>query len=195
MPIQPTPASGNRHLGPLPPAYSHETPHSTPPTNNPPRSIRATLQQLVSNVKQKKLDHKLRQKAKNPYTSPQKIADLVYVGAGVNTESKNGNTALHHASFSGNPRVIRYLLGQGADVTARNNWNWTPLHAAAAAGRANAIHMLLEAGANPTARTNSKNTPEMLAIHSGHILAANVLRGDLPSYAPQDLLLSSPDTV
>ncbi|KAF1916423.1 ankyrin repeat-containing domain protein [Ampelomyces quisqualis] len=40
----------------------------------------------------------------------------------------NGNTALHHASASGELKALRMLLQYGANPLASNAYSWTPVH-------------------------------------------------------------------
>ena len=41
---------------------------------------------------------------------------------------KNGDTALHHASASGELKALRLLLQYGVNPLANNAYSWTPLH-------------------------------------------------------------------
>lgn len=44
-----------------------------------------------------------------------------------NTDT-SGNTALHHASASGELKALRMLLSYGANPLASNTYSWTPVH-------------------------------------------------------------------
>lgn len=43
------------------------------------------------------------------------------------THDNDGNTALHHASASGELKALRLLLQYGANPLAQNNYSWTPI--------------------------------------------------------------------
>jgi hypothetical protein len=59
--------------------------------------------------------------------SPSVIAGLIDNGADVNTQTKDGTTALITAIMQGNYQVVEYLLESGADPNLANNRGWTPL--------------------------------------------------------------------
>lgn len=47
------------------------------------------------------------------------------------TDNHQGFSALHYASFNGNPQMIRYLVNKGANIQARNAQGMNMLHLAA----------------------------------------------------------------
>ena len=55
---------------------------------------------------------------------------LLKMGADVNAVDKNGETAIHGASYQNWPRLIEFLAKNGADIKSwnkKNRWGWTPL--------------------------------------------------------------------
>ena len=86
------------------------------------------------------------------------------------TRSGDGWTALHLATFFGQPVAVERLLHHAADVNARseNAQANTPLHAALA-GRAEpaVVDRLLQAGADVNARAAQGVTPLHVAVSRG----------------------------
>jgi len=68
--------------------------------------------------------------------------------------SNDGFTALHLATFFGQPEAAEELLCHGADMNAvaTNPMKVAVINSAAASGRADLVKMVLRAGANPNAR-------------------------------------------
>jgi len=68
--------------------------------------------------------------------------------------SKDGFTALHLATFFGQPEATVELLRAGADVNAvaTNSMKVAVINSAAASGRADLVKLVLRAGADPNAR-------------------------------------------
>lgn len=46
----------------------------------------------------------------------------------ITAQDSAGNTALHHASASGELKALRVLLTYGANPLAQNAYSWTPVH-------------------------------------------------------------------
>lgn len=80
------------------------------------------------------------------------------------TYSGDGFTALHLATFFGQPETAAELLRHGADVNAiaDNNMRVSVINSAAASGRADLVKMVLRAGANP----NSRQMMGYTALHA-----------------------------
>lgn len=105
---------------------------------------------------------------------------LLEAGAKVNVVTKNGETPLHFAAGSKNPRLVEMLIAAGADVNRQSDpkldGGSTPLHKAAFNGRIESIKLLLEAGADPLLADRVGNTPEDYAKRMKHKAAATLLR-------------------
>lgn len=96
-----------------------------------------------------------------------------------------GDTALHVAAASHQPRTARTLIAAGADVSAKNRRGAEPLHYAAdgipgaASWRPNAqaatIACLITAGADPNATDNSRVTPLHRAVRTRCAAAVSAL--------------------
>jgi hypothetical protein len=57
------------------------------------------------------------------------IPTLILHGPSIlSSADQDGNTALHHASASGELKALRLLLQYGANPLANNTFAWTPLH-------------------------------------------------------------------
>uniref|UniRef100_A0A0G4HPD8 Protein kinase domain-containing protein n=1 Tax=Chromera velia CCMP2878 TaxID=1169474 RepID=A0A0G4HPD8_9ALVE len=86
--------------------------------------------------------------AKRNEPSSEIIKMLVKAGALVEAKARNGNTALHLATWMGHPRTVEALLEAGADVRAIGKGGGTALHVAALQGHPLTVEALLEAGAD-----------------------------------------------
>jgi ankyrin repeat protein len=87
----------------------------------------------------------------------------------VNARSKDGFTALHFASYFGQPAAARVLIENGAavDAVAANPTQVMPLHSAASARNLEAVRLLLEHGAPVNARQQSGWVPIHAAAQNG----------------------------
>lgn len=65
-------------------------------------------------------------------------------------QDKDGDRAVHHASFGDEPEVIALLAESGADLSARNKRRQTPLHVAVNKGHVSVIRVLLRHGCHPS---------------------------------------------
>ena len=104
-------------------------------------------------------------------------AELLRAKANVTSRTRIGAyTPLHIAARTGNPAVVRALLGAGSDVKATTTSGATALHLAAAAGNADVVKALLSKGADPNAReSNWGQTPLIFAAEYGRAAAVQVL--------------------
>ncbi|MBI3478713.1 MAG: ankyrin repeat domain-containing protein [Acidobacteria bacterium] len=101
-----------------------------------------------------------------------RLRECLRDAAAVNSYSKDGFTALHFASYFGQPDSARLLLAQGAkaDAVASNPTQVMPLHSAASARNLDAARLLLEHGAP----VNAQQQLGWVPIH------AAALNGDRP---------------
>ncbi len=89
--------------------------------------------------------------------------------AAVNSFSKDGFTALHFASYFGQPGAAGVLLDNGAavDAVTTNPMKVMPLHSAASARNLEAARLLLEHGAPIDARQQGGWAPMHAAAQNG----------------------------
>ena len=90
------------------------------------------------------------------------------IGANVNSETKEGATALHFAAGDGSLERMGMLLDAGARINVMSN-SGTPLHWAAGKGNAHAIKFLVERGAE-IERTEIKSKGK-----NGHVVTPAVI--------------------
>ena len=102
---------------------------------------------------------------------------LIYAGANLEATTRIGqHTPLHVASRTGQPTVVRALLGAGADPHAATSSGATPLHLAAQAGSAEAVAALLDHGADVNVQEHTwGQTPLMFAAASNRVGPVTVL--------------------
>ncbi len=87
----------------------------------------------------------------------------------INSNSKDGFTALHFACFFGQPDAARLLIENGAavDAVAANPTQVMPLHSAASSRNLEAARLLLEHGAPANARQQAGWVPIHAAAQNG----------------------------
>ena len=78
------------------------------------------------------------------------IKVLLSNGADVEIEDKDGDRAVHHASFGDEPAVIELLAEAFADLNARNRKRQTPLHIAVNKGHVGVVQSLLQLKCHPS---------------------------------------------
>ncbi len=91
------------------------------------------------------------------------IINLVYSGADVNVQNKNGDTALHLATDNENTEIIKKLIEAGADVNVQNKNGDTALHLAIDNKNTEIIKKLIEAGADVNVQNKNGDTALHLA--------------------------------
>uniref|UniRef100_A0A673K4S7 E3 ubiquitin-protein ligase MIB1 n=1 Tax=Sinocyclocheilus rhinocerous TaxID=307959 RepID=A0A673K4S7_9TELE len=74
-------------------------------------------------------------------------------------EDKDGDRAVHHASFGDEGSVIEVLHRGGADLNARNKRRQTPLHIAVNKGHLQVVKTLLDFGCHPSLQDSEGDTP------------------------------------
>ncbi len=80
-------------------------------------------------------------------------------GADVGQRDRLGQTPLHHAALSGEPKAIVSLLSAGADLNAVDHRGETALHLAARRIKGETLRALVAAGADVNARNSAGQTP------------------------------------
>jgi uncharacterized protein len=98
-----------------------------------------------------------------------RLKDFLGDSAVVNSNSKDGFTALHFACFFGQPEAARLLIDSGAaiDAVAANPTQVMPLHSAASSRNLEAARFLLERGAPVNARQQFGWVPIHAAAQNG----------------------------
>jgi len=121
----------------------------------------------------------------------ERLRELLDADPGLATaRSSDNGTALHFASFFGQPAAARLLIERGSDVHAVSPsfGNVMPLHSAAAAPSVEIVRLLLDAGADPSARQSGGFTPLQAAAQHGDAEMARALleHGADPAAASDD---------
>jgi ankyrin repeat protein len=97
------------------------------------------------------------------YDGLEQVAELIALGAGVDTTDDEGNSALGYASWYGKVDIVKALLAAGAKVNTANKNGTTPLHEAKRWNSDPTIaDLLIAAGARLDAKDNDGNTPDDL---------------------------------
>ena len=65
-------------------------------------------------------------------------------------QDKDGDRAVHHASFGDEPDIIYLLARHGVDLSARNRRKQSPLHVAVNKGHVSVIKVLLQHQCRPS---------------------------------------------
>lgn len=110
------------------------------------------------------------------------IAELLLDNnANANVKNRSGGFALYTAINNGDLRMVKLLLKYNADVNLQYKDGTMSLHQAVCANCADNIktellRILLKHGADYTIKNNDNETPEELAIATGNIEAAELLR-------------------
>ena len=86
------------------------------------------------------------------------VIRMLRIGMPVNSQDKDGYSALYWAVFSNHTDIVDKLISNGADVNVRTNHYWTPLHAAAHNSNTEMIKFLLQHGAGPFIKNNRGDT-------------------------------------
>ena len=95
------------------------------------------------------------------------VTQLLDAGAGVNTTSAKGITALQIAAALGNEDLIDRLLARSAFVNSKSLAGWTALHEASMAGHIIVVKQLLYAGGDMASNNGTGFTPLHCAAKKG----------------------------
>lgn len=115
------------------------------------------------------------------------IKKAVSLGAKLNSQNAQGDTALNMAAKLSYFFIVDYLVSQGADVNKANQEKITPLHYVVEYNNIPMIRLLLKKGANINARDKIDETPLHWAAWTGNIKAAKLLlKQGANLYAPNN---------
>jgi len=89
---------------------------------------------------------------------------LLELGAKIDAQMQDGQTALHVAAFNGHADTVTMLLELHADYDVRNELAYAPLHSAIAKGHIEVIKRLLNAGSEIDATCMDGLSPLQLAV-------------------------------
>ena len=95
-------------------------------------------------------------------------------------QDKDGDRAVHHASFGDEPDVLELLAQHGVDLNARNRRKQTPLHVAVNKGHISVIKVLLKHNCHPSLQVSG--------ILTGHVLVKSLSDKDLYKHRHLTLL-------
>ena len=100
---------------------------------------------------------------------------LIKQGADVNTQNRNGDTALILAVEGGNMTAIRLLIKKGADVNIQNEVGDTALILAVRRGNMTAVRLLIKKGADVNIQNEVGDTALMSAVRYRNMTAVRLL--------------------
>ena len=86
--------------------------------------------------------------------------------------NRNGKTALHLASESGNLMMVKFLIKAGAQIQAKASDGGTPLHFA---NSSDVAKYLIDSGSEIETKDKNGHTPLMCAVANGNIDAVKCL--------------------
>ncbi|XP_019899233.2 ankyrin repeat and protein kinase domain-containing protein 1 isoform X2 [Esox lucius] len=114
------------------------------------------------------------------------VADVLSLGAEVNSQSVGGNTPLAMAVLYKFSEVCSLLTERGADIHLSDGDKWTPLHFAAQNGDSRVVRLFLDRGASPGVKEKDGWTPLHLASQNGHEAVVRLLLSRLGSADEQE---------
>jgi glyoxylase-like metal-dependent hydrolase (beta-lactamase superfamily II) len=84
-------------------------------------------------------------------------------------KNEDDETPLHYAAYSGQKRIVQYLIGKGANIESKEVMGHTPLHFAAYGGQTEAANVLISNKALLNTENIESNTPLHYAAQLGKI--------------------------
>jgi len=106
----------------------------------------------------------------------QDCESLLAIGADINWENIDGDTALIAATRRGHTSTMKLLLSHGAYADKYTPDLKTPFHLACSRGDVQAVQVLLEAGADMSLQTEDGYTGYQLAERNNHAAAMDALK-------------------
>ena len=76
------------------------------------------------------------------------VRDLITLGANLNWQDEDGETALHKCAMNYLLDIAKMLIDAGADLNIQDEFGWTALHNCARYNRIEVAKMLIDAGAD-----------------------------------------------
>ncbi|KAJ6102932.1 hypothetical protein N7486_005359 [Penicillium sp. IBT 16267x] len=104
-----------------------------------------------------------------------KVRLLLDLGADVNIQESQHETALYAAAAGGYIEIVRLLLEKGAEINTRGGEYGTALQAAASSGHTEIVRLLLEKGADVNTQGGIFGTALQDAVALGHIEIVRLL--------------------
>jgi ankyrin repeat protein len=108
------------------------------------------------------------------------VQQLILLGASIDTQNKDGITALMLAAFNREHTIVQLLLDKGASIDTQNKDGITALMLAAEKGYTAIVKLLLDKGASIDTQNNYGNTALMLAAYyDNNIVVKQLLEYDI----------------
>ena len=111
---------------------------------------------------------------------------LLNRGADINWIGQYFHTALHYATISDKPDMVKWLLENGAEINTNSDGR-SPLHIAAVRGNLQIVKHLLDYGAHVDTSDSFNFTPFSLACLRGHIDVVTIILDNTKDKATLDL--------
>jgi ankyrin repeat protein len=101
------------------------------------------------------------------------VEKLIFQVGTLDQSQSDGMTAVHWATFHGNQRIVKKLIGAGASTNSQNDYKVTPLSIACESGNVLVAKTLIENGANVDHELAGGQTMLMTAARTGSV---NIVR-------------------
>ncbi|KAH7186016.1 ankyrin repeat-containing domain protein [Fusarium flagelliforme] len=110
-------------------------------------TIKSAVREMLSSEGSNRFTHRAVQSCSHPV-----LTALLDIGAPVDLQDKQGETALHWAARKGCTTCAKALINAWSSLSISSTSEWTPLMLAARRGHVGIIEMLITAGADPNLR-------------------------------------------